>query len=225
MLFPRFSRRSYGRQAGVVALLLLCGLIAGCATSGKVAQRGADGQISKPARLKVDGKRGFTVTEVVRISGEVRSNYQKALALLQRDELDAGIELLEKVTSKAPGITAPYIDLGIAYGLAGDYEKAEHRLKAALKLAPAHPVVLNELGIVYRKTGRFEAARRSYEAALAVHPGFHYARRNLGVLCDLYLEDLACALQHYEMYNAIVPGDEFVSMWMVDVRNRHQTPQ
>lgn len=225
MLLPRSSQRTHRRQAGVVALLVLCGLLAGCATGGKVAQRGVDGQISKPARLKVDGKKGFTVTEVARISGEARSNYQKALAHLQRDELDAGIELLEKVTSKAPGITAPYIDLGLAYGLAGDYEKAERSLKVALKLAPAHPVVLNELGIVYRKTGRFEAARRSYEAALAVHPGFHYARRNLGVLCDLYLEDLACALQHYEMYNAIVPGDESVSMWMVDVRNRQQTPQ
>jgi Flp pilus assembly protein TadD len=80
--------------------------------------------------------------------------------------------------------------------------------------------VHNELGIIYRKAGRFAEAKKSYEAALAVYPGYHYARRNLAVLCDLYLADLTCALENYEAYMATVPSDKQASMWISDIRNR-----
>ncbi len=78
----------------------------------------------------------------------------------------------------------------------------------------------NELGIVYRKTGRFSAARSSYEAALAIYPYYHYARRNLAILCDLYLADSQCALDNYEAYMATVSDDDEASMWITDLRNR-----
>jgi tetratricopeptide (TPR) repeat protein len=76
------------------------------------------------------------------------------------------------------------------------------------------------MGIVYRRKGRFEEARESYQRALDVYPGFHYARRNLAILCDLYLSDLKCAIEHYELYNEAVPEDEKASMWLADLRNR-----
>ena len=85
---------------------------------------------------------------------------------------------------------------------------------------PEQPVAHNELGIIYRKTGRFAQARKSYEAALAVYPGFHFARRNLAILCDLYLADLECALGNYEAYMKTVPSDEEASMWIADIRYR-----
>ena len=103
---------------------------------------------------------------------------------------------------------------------AGDLEAAEKTLQLAIDVAPDHPVAHNELGIVYRKLGRFDAARRHYEAALTIYPGYHYARRNLAVLCDLYLEDFDCALENYEAYLVQVPDDEDASMWVAAVRLR-----
>ena len=97
---------------------------------------------------------------------------------------------------------------------------AEEYLLQALELNSKHPVALNELGIVYRETGRFAKAKQQYEAAIAVYPGYHHARRNLAILCDLYLGDLGCALQQYEAYMATVPSDPEAEMWITDLRNR-----
>jgi len=175
-----------------------------------------------PARIEIAvvDTVGFTITEDARIDGDIRAEYDRAQALLGQGRLGDGIEVLESIVAKAPELSAPRVDLAIAYHRNGDLESAEGQLKQVLELNPNHPIALNELGIIYRKTARFADARRSYEAALAVYPGYHYARRNLAVLCDLYLSDLDCAEHNYEAYLATVHSDDEASMWLTDVRYR-----
>ena len=208
----------------LVLSVLIC-LMAGCAETAPAKRVPADARAAvgdkDRARLEVDGETGFTVTEVVRIDSDVKADYQSALALLQHNRVDEGIALLQSVVERAPALTTPHIDLGIAYGRVGANDKAEQSLQAALALTPNHPVALNELGMLYRRMGKFDAARASYERALAVDPNYHYALRNLGVLCDLYLDDLQCALSNYESYDAIVADDEQVKIWIADIKNRH----
>ena len=172
------------------------------------------------AQIQIQEQVGFTITEPVSVSDDVRQDYERAVMLLEQGQAGQGVSLLESVVERAPEVSGPRIDLGIAKHRAGDLEAAEEHLLKALDLNPDHPVVHNELGIIYRKTGRFAEARRSYEAALAVYPGYHHARRNLGVLCDLYLADLECALSSYEAYMTTVPGDDEAAMWIADLRNR-----
>jgi Flp pilus assembly protein TadD len=163
---------------------------------------------------------GFTVTQEIRVSGDVRADYDSALRLLAQQQYEQGIALLVKVTESTPAAIAPHIDLGIAYSRSGDLDRAEASLGKALAINPDHPIANNELGMVYRRKGRFADARASYEKALAVSPTFHFAHRNLAILCDLYLMDLGCALTHYEAYSKAVPDDKDAVKWIADLRNR-----
>ncbi|WP_405239242.1 tetratricopeptide repeat protein [Lentisalinibacter orientalis] len=192
------------------ALLVL--ILAGCAATAPEPRPGA--------RIEIQEAVGFTITEEARIGAAVREDYQTALDLLENEREEQGIELLRQVAEEAPSLSAPRIDLGIAYHRMGELKAAETELLAARALNPEHPIVHNELGIVYRKTGRFDEARRSYETALEIYPGFHYARRNLAILCDLYLADPECALANYEAYMKTVTADEEAALWIADIRNR-----
>src|SRR5262245_35339158 len=181
---------------------------------------GSRGPSHPQAALVQDPSGGFTITESVRANASARADFDGAVRALEQKQYDAAIAQLAEVTKNAPDATAAHIDLGIAYREKNDLEHAEASLKKALELNARHPVALNELGIVYRRTGRFAEARRSYEQVLALYPGFHYARRNLAILCDVYLRDAACALEQYQLYLQAVPGDEKAAMWLADLRAR-----
>jgi tetratricopeptide (TPR) repeat protein len=185
-------------------------LAAACATSGT----------GRPAPREVRDVGGFTITENVRVGFGARADFERAMRLLEQERYDEGIALLAGVTEAAPWLTTAHINLAIAYRRVDDLERAAVSLEKALELNPRHPAALNEQGILRRRMGRFEEARASYEKALAAYPDFHFAQRNLAILCDLFLADAGCALEHYELYLQLVPDDKTVAMWIADLRNR-----
>ena len=206
------SRALIEGKHGRLALTALITLwLAGCATPVEK---------KPPARIEIQEEIGFTIIEESPADAAIREDYQAALAFLEQERYEQGIELLERIVEQAPDLSGPRIDLGIAYHEKGDLAAAESALGKALEVNPDHPIAHNELGIIYRKTGRFTDARKSYERALAVYPGFHYARRNLAVLCDLYLADIACALENYDAYMKTVPEDDEAAIWIADLQNR-----
>ena len=209
MRAPSAKPRAARRAARVGAALLACA----CAGSALAAKR--------PPKVEiVPDATGFTVTQEMRVSSEVRADYDRALQLLVREDSAPGIAMLVKVTENEPSAIAPHIDLGIAYARAGELDRAEESLGRALAINPDHPVANNELGIVLRRKGRFAEARAAYEKALAISPGFHFAHRNLAILCDLYLADAGCAIAHYEAYSGAVPDDPDATKWIADLKAR-----
>lgn len=206
-----------------VAALFATLFVAACSTPAR-----QDKPVQKAAAKALPSARvdmqqdavGFTILEDVRVSADARAEYESAVRMLEQQQYEQGIAALLEITRSAPNVTAVHIDLGMAYARAGDLDKAEESLKKALQLNPRHPIAYNELGMVYRRKGKFTEARASYEKALEIFPTFHFAQRNLAILCDVYLADLGCALQHYTAYQQAAPDDADTAKWLADLNAR-----
>jgi Flp pilus assembly protein TadD len=184
---------------------LTCTLLA-CA--GGSTRQEADVEILQPKLKYVD------------VDADVQLDFNSAVNLLRQQQYAQAAAVLQSVVEREQRLPAPYINLAIAQREMNETDAAEQNLIQALKLDINHPVANNELGLLYRKAGKFKAARTAYENAIREHPDYMPARRNLGVLCDLYMHDFQCALDQFEAYLERYPDDETVSIWVVDVKRR-----
>ncbi|WP_319409581.1 tetratricopeptide repeat protein [uncultured Desulfosarcina sp.] len=222
---PWQTRRSC--LAWLLPALMLAAL-SGCVTGGNVKPEPAEPlpppaeqtAAAIPAEARAPEPEGIVIAEYPDMSPAARMDFVRAVALLNAGDDKGAIGFLETVMEASPNVSAPYINLGIAYARTGQADKAEAQFKKALELAPGHPVACNAYGLLCRRAGRFDEARTLYEQALARYPLYYPVHKNLGILCDLYLNDLACALEHYEQYSEAKPDDKQVDAWIADLRNR-----
>ena len=154
------------------------------------------------------------------VEDDLKALFAQALTHLQQQQYDEGIALLETITAKEQRLAAPFVNLGIAYSRTGKTRMAEYNFSKALRLDAGHAVANNELGLLYRQTGRFNAAKTAYQNALVQHPDYLPVRRNLGILCELYLHDLECALKHYQAYLDYAPDEEIIARWALELEQR-----
>lgn len=192
------------------ALLVFLLALSGCAAGPSKSEAG---------RMESD-KSAIPGHEKVDVDPDVRTDFEAAMKHLKADEYEKGVDLLTKVIQRSPGHTAPYINLAMAQHKRGNLPAAEENIKKALEIDPDHPVANNEYALISRKSGRFAESRKIYERTLSKHPGFLPARKNLGILCDLYLKDLECALAQYQAYSEAMPGDNTVRIWIADLQKR-----
>lgn len=156
------------------------------------------------------------------IEDSLKIMFTQALIHLQQQQYNDGIALLETLTAKEQRLAAPFTNLAIAYSRTGQTRKAELNFSKALRLDAGHAVANNELGLLYRKTGRFDAAKVAYQNALAQHPDYLPVRKNLGILCEIYLHDPACALEQYQAYLEYAPDEKTVARWALELKHRTQ---
>jgi len=197
------------KMTGILRKTLICFLYAllfSCA--GGDLKQGSDVSVTRQTLSHVE------------IDSDVEIDFENAIALMQAGKNAQAVDILKTVIEREQRVPAPFVNIAIAYNKLGDTKAAEENLIKALKLDIGHPVANNELGLLYRKAGKFKAARTAYENAITYHPDYLPAKRNLGVLCDLYIHDFNCALEQFEEYLALQPDDKTVEIWIADVKRR-----
>ena len=101
---------------------------------------------------------------------------------LWNDEL----ELWRDNVRKAPGKARPYVNLGYAYLVSGDYERAFDTTLKAVQIDPAFATAYYNLGILYEKRGELQQAIAMAKKSLRLDPDLFMVYYTLG---GFYLED------------------------------------
>lgn len=200
------------RVAAAALLPLAVLLVQGCATAP---------QPSAPVAASAAPQRSPSAT----ITPQQQAELDAATALAKAGQYEPAAEAFSKLAAALPDNAIPAINLALVYDKLEKTDLAEAQLKKALAIEPDNPVAGNELGLLYRRTGRFAEARGAYEKTLAKFPHFAMAHKNLGVLCDLYLKDYPCAIEHYKRYANSAPHDKSVQIWIADLQRRSGTSE
>ena len=152
--------------------------------------------------------------------------YEEALAALKAGDTGAALELLVALSADAPDKPRLFTNLGLAYFRQQQPDLAEQAFLQAIARDPDDAVAHNHLGILERRKGRFQEAMIHYRRAVEIDSGYAGAHLNLGILFDLYLQDLEKALQQYQTYRSLTAGENNrVDGWIVDIERRLKSAQ
>ena len=146
---------------------------------------------------------------------------QTAGKFISEEKPDDAAAIWKDLATRAPSLPVPQYNLGLLAMRRSQWPQALEQLEAAQARAPKDAGVQDALGIAYRNLGRFRDAEAAYRVALEAAPDRAATHRNIGVLLDLYLQQPAEALPHFEQYMALTGvADKQVSGWIAELKQR-----
>ena len=147
--------------------------------------------------------------------------YGQALAALKSGDTEQALVLLTQLSQDTPDKPLLFTNLGLAYFQLQQSELAEQAFGQAIARNPRDAVAYNHLGILQRHKGLFQEALVQYQRAIEIDSDYARAHLNLGILFDLYLQDLEKALQQYRKYLDLTNEENAqVAGWIVDIERR-----
>lgn len=218
--------------AGLALVLAL--VLAGCSAAPKRPVQAVDNVNvvksvrSQPAPAAATASDTAHVTTVAAAEPVVQGEAQQALndyfagvQLMKAGKFDDALLVFQQIAAQHPKLSGPHVNQALILYRQQKPDEAMEVLDRALKVNDRNPFAWNLRGMILRERGKFADARVAYERALAIDANYAKAHFNMGILSDLYLQDLRLALSHYERYQALQrKPDKAVGNWINDLRNR-----
>ena len=153
------------------------------------------------------------------VPGKAQRLFNEAVVDMQAEDWDAAETKLALLTEKYPELSGPWLNTGIVYIHKNNLEAAEQHFKNAIEANTNNFDAYNQLAILYRGRGKFKQAEALYKTALSHWPDHATSHCNLGILYNLYLQELMQAEHHYQECQRLNgrPEQE-VRLWLADVR-------
>ncbi len=168
----------------------------------------------------------LTKKDAVPVEAKTQASYQRAVLAMRSGQTRRALQLFNSIHKMYPGFAGPQLNIGLMYLKKNKLSKAEKAFKQAIKINRDNAIGYNLLGVVYRRSGKFNEAKDQYMLAISKDSKYANAHLNLGVLYDLYMDDLKQAVHHYEQYQKLIQtADSKVSRWIIDLKRRTKKTQ
>lgn len=188
-------------RRGCILLVSVILLLAGCASS-------------PPAPQGIAQSTGKSS-----LNEKYRSDYQKALKALEAKEYDQAGIALSRIMADNVGFVEGWANLALAQLRAGNIPQATQSAQNAAQLEPQSAPLENLLGLINVESGAYKRAEQHYARALQLDPNLANAHYNLALLNDVYYQNIASAIQHYQRYLALINNaDPDTEAWVEELK-------
>lgn len=141
--------------------------------------------------------------------------YKNAIVALNNNELAKAEKLFISMSERQPNIAGSWANLALISIKQDNLAQAEVYAKTALEKNPNMPQALNLSGYLAQKKGAINIAKSYYLQAISHKSDYALAHYNLALVYDVYLQDIAKAIEHYQFYLAYnKQQDENTENWL-----------
>lgn len=152
-------------------------------------------------------------------------SYNAGLELLAEEDQQLALEHWSQLTEQFPQYPGNWANLAIVQYRKEQFEESLASLVQSLEIKSDFCPSFKLKGLVERELGKFQEAETSYLAAAGCDPQDANVRYNLGILYDLYMNDLPKALEQYQLAQSLMPEkDENMAVWIPDLQRRSGAP-
>ena len=215
MLLQRCINKEVARSLGRIAIAVIASLTLAACAGGNSGTKPNKKSKAGGVPAGVEGARFGA-----EIPPEAQTLYEQAVSVMAAGDLTDAELRLQEFLLQYPGYPGAHVNLAIIHRQNGDDVAAMADVDRALAIDPNNAVALNQKGLLFRRNGNFREAEAAYLKAVTASPEYALAHYNLGVLNELYLQQLDAALQHFEAYQSLVGEDKQVAKWITDLRRR-----
>lgn len=147
--------------------------------------------------------------------------YQQAIKSAISGKNEVAIKQFRKLVQINPEYEKAYTNLGLALLQNQQQNEAKQAFLNAIKQDKSDAIAYNHLAIIQRNEGLFKPAMDNYTKAIDADPDYANAYLNLGILLDIYLQDLPRALEQYLMFQKLTDNkNDQVAKWVLDIKRR-----
>lgn len=158
-------------------------------------------------------------TSKAALDEKFRDDYDSALRDMSAKQYQRASSGLNRVMANNPGYLEGWCNLALAYLRSGDIPQAKQAADKAAQLQQRSAPLENLLGLISVEDGAYKTAEQHYIKAITLDPSFANAHYNLALLNDIFFQDIAKAVQHYERYLSLIRNaDPDTEAWVVELK-------
>jgi Tfp pilus assembly protein PilF len=177
--------------------------------------------LSGCANTPSENKKSTSATKGVELSADEQKSYQDALEAIKTDEADKALQPLVKIVHSHPEHLGAWINLSNAYLKGLKINDAENAVARAKALNPKVAEIYNLQGLINVQKGEYGNAEKNYLQAIQLKDNYAATHYNLGLLYDMYYQDIDRAIVQYDRYLELSDGtDKKTSGWVTELKQK-----